>query len=157
MLCAGDQRQTAVSDLPGVIPCLVAPMFEQSTLVVCSEQLSYSGLLYQYVVIVLHYYQCYAVLNETIENRQKHSLIPSTSEHVKELFGWNWTQLFNLLDRTYCTLQLPQRGMSDLQITAEYVVYTLRYMFKQGKQEQQSMKNRFLNLLSQLYTITEAR
>jgi len=102
MLCAGDQRQTAVSDLPGVIPCLVAPMF---------EQLSHSGLLYQYVVIVLHYYQCYPVLNETIENRQKHSPIPGTSENVEELFGWNWTQLSNLLDWTYCTLQLPQRGL----------------------------------------------
>jgi hypothetical protein len=88
--------------------------------------------------------KCYPVLNETNENRQKRRwtlLIPGTSENVEDLFGWNWIPVFNSLEWPYCTLQLPQRGMSDLQITAEYVVYALRYMFKQSKQ---SMKSRFL-------------
>jgi hypothetical protein len=84
--------------------------------------------------------KCYSDLNETIENRQKRRwtlLIPGTSENIEELYGWNWIPVFNSLKWPYCTLQLPQRGMSDLQITAEYVVYALRYIFKHAKQEQQ--------------------
>jgi hypothetical protein len=40
----GSPRQTAVSDLPKVIPCPMAPSFKHSTLVVCAEQLNYSAI-----------------------------------------------------------------------------------------------------------------
>jgi hypothetical protein len=83
--------------------------------------------------------KCYPNLNKTIENQQKRRwilLIPGTSEHVEELFGWNWISVFDYLQWPYCTVQLPHRGMADLQIAAEYVVYALRYMSKQTKQEQ---------------------
>ena len=87
--------------------------------------------------------KCYANLNETNQNRQKRRwtlLIPGTSESVEELFSWNWIPVFNSLQWPYCTLELPQRGMSDLQMAAEYVVYALRYMYKQAKQERRGIK-----------------
>jgi hypothetical protein len=92
---------------------------------------------------LLNALKCYPDSNKTIEDRQKRRwtlLIPGTSEHVEELFGWNWIPVFQTLQWPYCTLQLPERGMTDLQIISEYAVYALRYMFKQAKQERKGLK-----------------
>jgi hypothetical protein len=40
----GDPRQTAVKDLSRFIPCLAAPRFEHSSLVVRSEKLTHSAI-----------------------------------------------------------------------------------------------------------------
>jgi hypothetical protein len=39
-----DPRQTAFSDLSKIIPCLVAPKFEHSTLAVCAKQHNHSAI-----------------------------------------------------------------------------------------------------------------
>ncbi len=43
----GDPRQTAVSDLSKGIPCLVAPTFEHSTLIVRAKQHNHSEIAAQ--------------------------------------------------------------------------------------------------------------
>ncbi len=43
----GDPRQAAVSDLSKGIPCLVAPTFEHSTLLVRDKQHNYSAIAAQ--------------------------------------------------------------------------------------------------------------
>jgi hypothetical protein len=50
----GDPRQTAVSDLSKVILCLVAPKFEQSTLVVRAKQHNHSAIATLHLIDVYH-------------------------------------------------------------------------------------------------------
>ena len=95
--------------------------------------------------------KCYRHVNTTRQQAETYRwilLIPGTSEHVEELFDWNWIPVLHAYRWPYCTLQLPRRGMCDLQLAAEYVVYALRYMSKLVEQERQGREtNECVNVL----------
>ena len=37
----------------------------------------------------------------------------------------------------YCTLQLPEKGLGDLQIAAEYIVYAVRRIYRKSLKEKE--------------------
>jgi pimeloyl-ACP methyl ester carboxylesterase len=47
-----------------------------------------------------------------------------------ENFEWNWGRAMTQLGRPYCMVALPNRAMSDAQISAEYVVHAVRYIHR---------------------------
>lgn len=55
-------------------------------------------------------------------------LIPGTTLTAQENFSFNYEPAFRLRDRPYCAVTLPNHGMSDIQVSAEYVVHALRTM-----------------------------
>jgi triacylglycerol esterase/lipase EstA (alpha/beta hydrolase family) len=60
-------------------------------------------------------------------------LLPGTTVNTDEDFGWNYAQAFQLDKRSYCTLDLPDRTMADIQVAAEYVVAAIRTIYRQDK------------------------
>jgi hypothetical protein len=63
--------------------------------------------------------------------------LPGSTEEVKELYSWNWMRIMDANEWSYCTLQLPERGLGDLQIGAEYIVYAIRKIYKNAKREKE--------------------
>jgi len=55
-------------------------------------------------------------------------LIPGTTLTAQENFFFTYEPAFRLRDRPYCALTLPNHAMSDIQVSAEYVVRALRTM-----------------------------
>jgi Predicted acetyltransferases and hydrolases with the alpha/beta hydrolase fold len=55
-------------------------------------------------------------------------LLPGTTLTPEENFSWNYERALNDLALPYCTVELPNHAMSDIQIAGEYVVYALRKM-----------------------------
>jgi pimeloyl-ACP methyl ester carboxylesterase len=47
-------------------------------------------------------------------------------------FSWNYQRAFDAARRPYCLLTLPNRGTSDIQVSAEYVVYAIRTMHQRS-------------------------
>ena len=78
------------------------------------------------------HFKCYSG-----KNHQKRWILflPSSTEEVYELYSWNGMQIMSEKQWPYCTLQLPEKGLGDLQIAAEYVVYAIRKIFKKAIQE----------------------
>ncbi|CAF0846663.1 unnamed protein product [Adineta steineri] len=71
------------------------------------------------------------------ENHRKRWVLflPGSTEEVKELYSWNWMRILNDKGWPFCTLQLPEKGLGDLQIAAEYIVYAVRKMYKKTTKE----------------------
>lgn len=61
-------------------------------------------------------------------NRAPVLLIPGTTLTPKEDFSWNYERAFAATGRPYCAVTLPNNAMSDMQESAEYVVYAIRTM-----------------------------
>ena len=80
------------------------------------------------------YLKCYPV-----ENHRKRWILflPGSTEEVHELYSWNWMKIMNEKQWPYCTLQLPERGLGDLQIAAEYIVYAVRKMYRKSLKERE--------------------
>ncbi|NMH96722.1 lipase [Pseudonocardia sp. K10HN5] len=55
-------------------------------------------------------------------------LIPGTTLTADVNFDWNYERAFAAVGRSYCAVTLPNHGMSDIQVSAEYVVSALRTM-----------------------------
>lgn len=55
-------------------------------------------------------------------------LVPGTTLTPEENFAWNYERALNALGLPYCTIELPNKAMSDIQVAGEYVVYALRTM-----------------------------
>src|SRR5204862_4727702 len=53
-------------------------------------------------------------------------LVPGTSLNPKVNFSWNWEPALARRGWPYCTVALPHNGMSDIQLSGEYIVYSLR-------------------------------
>lgn len=53
-------------------------------------------------------------------------LIPGTTLTPKKEFSWNYERAFAATGRPYCAVTLPNNAMSDMQESAEYVVYAIR-------------------------------
>ncbi len=58
-------------------------------------------------------------------------LIPGTTLKPRE-FSWNYEPAFRHRGIPYCTVTLPNHGMSDIQVSAEYVTYALRTMHERS-------------------------
>ncbi len=57
-------------------------------------------------------------------------LIPGTTLTPEVNFGWNYEPAFQRLGWPYCALTPPDHAMSDIQVSAEYVVSALRTMHR---------------------------
>src|SRR5436190_11826336 len=57
-------------------------------------------------------------------------LVPGTTMTPEVNFSWNYERALSTLGLPYCTIELPNRAMSDIQVAGEYVVYALRKMSK---------------------------
>jgi pimeloyl-ACP methyl ester carboxylesterase len=55
-------------------------------------------------------------------------LVAGTTLNPEVEFSWNWEPALSQLGWPYCTVALPNDGMSDIQIAGEYVVYAIRRM-----------------------------
>src|SRR5204862_6705520 len=53
-------------------------------------------------------------------------LVPGTSLNPKVNFSWNWEPALARRGWPYCTVALPHNGMSDIQTSGGYIVYSLR-------------------------------
>ena len=62
------------------------------------------------------------------ESREPILLVPGTTMTPEVNFSWNYERALNSLGLPYCTVELPNRAMSDIQVAGEYVVYALRQM-----------------------------
>jgi triacylglycerol esterase/lipase EstA (alpha/beta hydrolase family) len=61
-------------------------------------------------------------------------LVPGTTMTPEINFSWNYERALSALALPYCTVELPDKAMGDIQVAAEYVVYALRAMAKfEGK------------------------
>ncbi|MEJ2860997.1 esterase/lipase family protein [Actinomycetospora flava] len=61
-------------------------------------------------------------------------LIPGTTLTAEENFSWNYERAFAAAGRPYCTVTLPNHAMSDIQVSAEYVVAAIRAMHERSGQ-----------------------
>jgi triacylglycerol esterase/lipase EstA (alpha/beta hydrolase family) len=55
-------------------------------------------------------------------------LVPGTTLTPEENFSWNYERALDALALPYCTIELPEHAMADIQVAGEYVVYALRRM-----------------------------
>jgi triacylglycerol esterase/lipase EstA (alpha/beta hydrolase family) len=62
------------------------------------------------------------------ERREPILLIPGTTLTPQENFSWNYERALSSLRLPYCTVELPNQAMSDIQTAGEYVVFALREM-----------------------------
>ena len=53
-------------------------------------------------------------------------LIPGTTVDPAQSFGWNYEVAFRALGIPYCTVTLPNHTDGDIQVAAQYVVYSIR-------------------------------
>lgn len=61
-------------------------------------------------------------------DRQPVLLIPGTTLTPRENFDWNYWRAFDRLGVPYCSVELPNNAMGDIQIAAEHVVHAIRSM-----------------------------
>lgn len=55
-------------------------------------------------------------------------LVHGTALDARNNYSWNWVPALRRERIPYCTVDLPARGMGDIQLAAEHVVYALREM-----------------------------
>lgn len=70
--------------------------------------------------------------SENVEQSQRDValFVHGTTFKPDENFEWNWLRVMEQGERPYCTVALPNRAMSDAQISAEYVVHAVRYLHR---------------------------
>jgi hypothetical protein len=62
-----------------------------------------------------------------VEARQEAVLlVPATTATPRENYGWNYVPALDVQRIPNCAVTLPEHGMGDIQIAAEYVVYAIR-------------------------------
>ncbi|MGQ0466384.1 MAG: lipase [Sporichthyaceae bacterium] len=54
--------------------------------------------------------------------------MPGTALTVAEHYGWNYRRALESLGRPYCGIDLPERAVGDMQVSAQYVVHAIRSM-----------------------------
>jgi triacylglycerol esterase/lipase EstA (alpha/beta hydrolase family) len=57
-------------------------------------------------------------------------LVPGTTMTPEDNFSWNYERALNALQLPFCTIELPNKAMTDIQVAGEYVVSALRTMSK---------------------------
>lgn len=56
--------------------------------------------------------------------------VHGTTVTPRENFGWNWFRAMDKLDWPYCSVKMPNNAMSDIQVSAEYVVHAIRHVHR---------------------------
>lgn len=64
-------------------------------------------------------------------------LVHGTALNARNAFSWNYIPQLNKINFPYCTVDLPQNGMGDVQVAAEHVVYAVREMARRSQQKVQ--------------------
>lgn len=59
-------------------------------------------------------------------------LVHATTVDPEINFAWNWMPVLRELQIPFCTVTLPNYAMTDIQESAEYVVYAIREMYRRG-------------------------
>jgi pimeloyl-ACP methyl ester carboxylesterase len=59
-------------------------------------------------------------------------LVPGTTLTPEVNFGWNYEKVFSAAGRPWCAVTIPDHGMADIQVAAEYIVHALRTMAAQA-------------------------
>jgi triacylglycerol esterase/lipase EstA (alpha/beta hydrolase family) len=59
-------------------------------------------------------------------------LVPGTTVTPREDFAWNWEVALADQNWPFCTIQLPDDSMGDIQVAGEYVVYAIRTMYAEA-------------------------
>ncbi|WP_375001268.1 esterase/lipase family protein [Aeromicrobium sp. CTD01-1L150] len=52
--------------------------------------------------------------------------VAGTTMTPQENFSWNWFRAMDQLERPYCGVTVPAKGMGDIAVSAEYVVHAIR-------------------------------
>jgi pimeloyl-ACP methyl ester carboxylesterase len=61
--------------------------------------------------------------------------IAGTTLTPQENFSWNYFRAFTAAGRPYCSVELPNHAMSDIQVSAEYVVNAIRAVRERSGQK----------------------
>ncbi|GAA5113153.1 lipase [Haloechinothrix salitolerans] len=61
--------------------------------------------------------------------------VHGTTVTPRENFGWNWFPAMDKLDWPYCSVKMPNNAMSDIQVSAEYVVHAIRHVYRRSGRE----------------------
>lgn len=64
-------------------------------------------------------------------------LVHGTALNARNTFSWNYVPQLEKIGFPHCTVDLPQNGMGDIQVAAEYVVYAVREMARRSQQKVQ--------------------
>lgn len=64
-------------------------------------------------------------------------LVHGTALNARNTFSWNYIPQLDKLNFPYCTVDLPNNGMGDVQVAAEHVVYAVREMARRSQQKVQ--------------------
>jgi hypothetical protein len=56
--------------------------------------------------------------------------VHGTTITPQENFGWNWFPALDKRDWPYCSVKMPNNAMSDIQVSAEYVVHAIRHVYR---------------------------
>jgi hypothetical protein len=71
-------------------------------------------------------------------NRSKHQpilLVPGTTVTPTEDFSWNWERALTDLNWPFCTIELPDSSMGNIEVAGEYVVYAIRTMYSRAHEK----------------------
>jgi hypothetical protein len=63
-------------------------------------------------------------------SREPVLLVPGTTVTPEEHYGFNYMPALDALSWPWCAVTTPDHAMSDMQISAEYVVYAIRTMYE---------------------------
>jgi triacylglycerol esterase/lipase EstA (alpha/beta hydrolase family) len=59
-------------------------------------------------------------------------LVPGTSLNPRVNFSWNWEPALAQRGWGHCAMTIPHNGMSDVQVSGEYLAYALRMLYKRS-------------------------
>lgn len=59
-------------------------------------------------------------------------LVPATGVTPEQNYDWNWKPALAAQGIPYCTIELPQRSLGDVQTAGEHVVYAIRRMHERA-------------------------
>src|ERR1044072_8768173 len=59
-------------------------------------------------------------------------LVPGTTVDPRTNFGIAWIPAFEALGYPYCYVVTPHRGMDDIQVSSEHVVYAIREVHRRS-------------------------
>jgi hypothetical protein len=65
-------------------------------------------------------------------------LVDGTGSNPEHNFSWNWEPALTNLDHPWCAVALPDNGMDDVQVAAEYVVHAIRKMYAEAGRRSRS-------------------